>query len=468
VYGTPYPLSVHPPPGASAGVADPESCAGLSRGPPGATIPLLMGVDLVTKPQSTHDDVGAPDRLYTPRFFQVFVGVVLMMTCTALQFHFGQYVGSLGHSVDVLGRILGFSFAGTFAIRLSIGGWIDRTGCRRVWIAGSIIVAASVGAIQFVESLWLITVLRALAQMATASVLTTVAVFAANIAPAERRAESIGSMGLAGFCGMIIGPALGDWIFAKPSQEGWEFHVFFTASAVAALLACAVIWSMPEDIVESEGDPRGTPGFATTGPQLRIIYNHWPGTIVLVGVVFMAAWCLQSLFLERLAEARGFRDIKVFFLVYAPTAILLRLLFRRVPQQIGRTRTVVGGLALLVVGLLLLVGVERQSQLVIPAMIMGAGHCFIFPSMVDLCAGRLPHEYRGTGTALIFAAGDLGLLIGYVCLGALIESRGFDAAIVVLAVAVGAAMMIFAVARRRAILTPRVEPKRSLSVKVPR
>ena len=163
-------------------------------------------------------------------------------------------------------------------------------------------------------------------------------------------------------------------------------------------------------------------------------------------------FCLQSLFLERLAEARGFKDIKVFFLVYCPTAIVLRILCRRVPQQFGRTRTLFGGLLLLSAGLLCVRGIQFQWQLVLPGLLMGAGHSFIFPSMVDLAAEGLPFDYRGTGTALILGAGDLGMLIGYVALGELIDAFGFDLALTTLAVTVLSGAMVFGLARRDALL----------------
>jgi predicted MFS family arabinose efflux permease len=79
---------------------------------------------------------------------------------------------------------------------------------------------------------------------------------------------------------------------------------------------------------------------------------------------------------------------------------------------------------------------------------MGAGHSLIFPSMVDIAAERLPPSYRGTGTALILGAGDLGMLIGYATLGAVIDRWGFDAAIMVLVISVVSAGAIFGYLRR--------------------
>ena len=402
------------------------------------------------------------DRLYTRQFFEMFAAVVLFMTGLALQFHFGQYMEYLGYGVDTLGCVLSISMVGTILIRLNVGRLIDRFGCRPAWLVGTLVVAVMVGAMQFTSQLWLIILLRALFAMATASAMTTIPVFAAQIAPPHRRAEAIGTIGLAGFLGMIVGPTLGDWIFAEAAESITPYRIFFSASAVCSLLAAGVMMliALPSSpplaqapriaaatLMSSSGN--------TKQSQIRIILKHWPGAILLIGVVFSMAFCLQICFLERLAEARGFKDIKVFFLVYAPTAMALRIIFRRVPQRIGRNRTLVGGLSLLTLGLLCLIGVDSQGELALPAMLMGAGHCFIFPSMIDLAAERLPSAHRGTGTALIMAAGDFGMLIGFVALGKLIDGFGFDRALIALAATVALGTGVFAAIRRDAVFLRR-------------
>jgi len=212
----------------------------------------------------------------------------------------------------------------------------------------------------------------------------------------------------------------------------------------------------------ADGKPAPAPAVLPAGgfSQIRVIVRHWPGTVLLVGVVFSMVFCLQSMYLERLAEARGFKDIKVFFLVYAPTAMTLRLLGRRVPERLGRSRALCGGLLLLAVGLFFLRGVQSQGELVLPALLMGAGHCFVFPSMVDLAAERLPPAHRGTGTALVLGAGDLGMLTGFVVLGELIDRFGFDAALTAFAATVVVGTVLFAISSREAIFSRRARTSR--------
>lgn len=386
----------------------------------------------------------------------MFIAVILFMTGVALQYHFGQYVQFLGHGVDTLGRILSISMIGTLAIRLYVGRWIDRFGCRPTWLAGMFVVAVAVGSIQFTERIWLIIVLRALSQMAMAAVMTTVAVFAAQTAPPHRRAESIGIMGLAGFLGIMIGPTLGDWIFSISTDSITPYRIFFSTSAFCSLFAAGVIMLTgfpPTTHSLPTTQSKETDSATAHRSQIQVIVAHWPGSILLIGLVFSMIFCLQSSFLERLAEAREFKDIKVFFLVYAPTAMALRVIGRRVPERLGRTRTLAGGLLLLSTGLVCLIGIRSQGQLVLPAFLMGAGHCFVFPSMVDLAAERLPFQFRGTGTALILAAGDLGMLIGFVALGELIDSLGFDVALAALAGTVLLGAAVFSFARRDALVS---------------
>ena len=400
----------------------------------------------------------APERLYTRQFFQVFGAVGVFMTGVSLQFHFGQYVEFLGYGVDALGWLLSISMILTLLSRLRIGRWIDRFGCRPTWLVGTLLVALAVGSIQFTTQLWLIAVLRAVSMMAMAAVMTTVAVFAANIAPRHRRAESIGTIGLAGFMGMVVGPTLGDWIFAGAGESIAPYRLFFSASAVCSLLSGGVmLWiKMPLNSNASDAhqvQPVAPPGSKTS--QISVVIRHWPGAVLLVGFAFGMVFCLQLSFLERLADARGFTDIKVFFLVYGPTAITLRLVFRRAPQQIGRSRTLLGGLLLLFAGLVCLIGIRSQGQLVLPGLLMGAGHCFIFPSMVDLSAEQLPDKWRGTGTALILGAGDVGMLIGFAAMGEGIDAFGFDATLAALAALVLITAGFFCFARRTAVFSRR-------------
>ena len=71
--------------------------------------------------------------------------------------------------------------------------------------------------------------------------------------------------------------------------------------------------------------------------------------------------------------------------------------------------------------------------------------------MIDLAAGRLPHEYRGVGTSLILGAGDLGNVIGFFVMGETISRFGFDACLAALAITILVGAAFFAYCRRHAV-----------------
>ncbi len=425
--------------------------------------------------------------LYTRLFFVVFAAVALFMTGVALRFHMGQYIAFRGYNVDALGWMLAGGAAGALLIRFQMGRWIDRFGCKPNWLAGTLLTSLAVGAMPFARRLWLIATLHVVAQIAVGVTMTTVAVFAAQIAVPRRRAESIGIMGLAGFLGMMVGPTLGDVVFAGDTAAIEPYLLFFGLSAGCSLLAGVVVAATPLPSFQvgrlnaaGEAASTGASSGLSQNPlpnvaaapmpelaaverpnavkTLRILRRHWPGAVLLLGAVFGAVFCMQSAFLERLAERAGFRDIKLFFVIYGPTAMMLRILFRRLPERLGRGRTLTLGTLLLAAGLGCLLGIGGAWQLVPAALLMGAGHCFVFPSLVDLAASRLPPEHRGLGTSLILGSADLGMLIGFGSLGMVIDRFGFNAAIglLIAGLLIGAAN--FERARRRAAVTAPAPP----------
>ncbi len=385
-----------------------------------------------------------PPRLYTRQYFQLFIAVILYMTGLSLQVHFGEYVAYRHGSESTLGWIMGIGMAGSLLARPWIGSWVDQLGTKPVLFGGAVVAGAAAVAFRLTASLTVLGGLQIAATLANALFFTAVAAHTAHLAPPRRRAESLGTMGMAGFGGMIIGPALGDWIFARPLPETVRFTVFFMTTASAQWIAAGLIATLRPPRVEAGAD-------ALPEPFFRALRTHWPGMILLVGATFTLAQTIPIRFLERFAEAQGIANIRNFFFAYAASAIALRMIGRRVPELFGRRRTLVMGFVLMAGGYLLLRGVRTELQFFFPAIVMGAGHCFIYPSLIDLGAERFPPAQRGMGTSIILGAGDAGFLAGYVGWGQLISGAGFAITFQVVAGWVLLVAALYAWRERRAI-----------------
>ncbi len=391
------------------------------------------------------------ERLYTLQFLQVLIGTSLTMVGMSMQYHFGEFVAHLGYSEAVLGWVTGIGACGSIVLRPHAGAWIDRVGCRRAFLASALCGAAANFSFQFAESLPVVCILRVLMVASHATFLTTTAVYAAQIAPPPRRAESLGMVGIGGFLGMMTGPAIGDTVFKYAETPAEAFTVFFSIVAGVNLLAGLVVMTLRAPSHSEQHE---------TVPFLVLMRRHWPGSILLVGVVFTAALTIHMSFLERYAHHRGFDDIRTFFFVYAPTAIILRLFCRRVPERVGRARLCAAGLSAMAVGMLLFIPVRDEWHLVFPAVVMGAGHAFVFPSMIDLSAEAMPLKHRGVGTSIALGAGDVGILCGGIAWGELIDGQGWTPTFITVALIMWTVAAFFAWRRRNVVFgqTPDTVP----------
>ncbi len=375
-----------------------------------------------------------PQPLYTPSFARVLLGATLTMVGVSMQFHFGEFIGHLGYGVDTLGKITGVGFVGGFLLRPVIGGWIDRVGCRPCFIVAACLGTVANLSFQFTSYLPFIYIARLCMGVANATFLTTVAAYAAKVAPVERRAESLGTIGIGGFIGMMIGPAIGDIIFAAGHRDD-AFQIFFTTIAGASLLAGIIVAGVPSPTVEKH---------ATFPSFPSLLRRHWPGVSMLVPIMMAAAIAVHMSFLERFAEERGFESIRYFYFVYATTAILIRIVLRDIPRKIGRRKACILGMSLMAAGLCLLTQVYSQWHLVFPAVVIGSGHALTFPSMIDLVADSLPHKYRGVGTSIALGGMDVGFFAAGYAWGELIAWQGFETTFLVAAGCTMAATVIFA------------------------
>ena len=390
--------------------------------------------------------------VYGRPFFQVLGGSLLTMVGLSMHYHFGEFVAYRGLDEAQLGWITGLGVAGSIALRPYAGRWIDRLGCRNTFLLSACVAAAANGGFLFAESLAAIIMLRIILVAATSTYLAAVAVYAALSAPPLRRAESLGTIGIGGFAGMTIGPAIGDAIFSGATNNDETFFRFFAIIAISNVLAGALVAHLPTPRHLRPPDRRGF---------VELLRNHWPGTILLVGVVFGAALTIHMSFLERFAHTRGFEDIRWFFFVYAPTAIFLRIFLRRIPQQVGRRRVCILGMLATAGGILLFIAVHETWQLIFPALLMGCGHAFVFPSMVDLAAEAMPENQRGLGTSVALGASDMGMLIGGITWGQMIDGVGYVPTFVTCAVAITVVTAIYAGRRMMRISSDR---RRSLEL----
>lgn len=372
------------------------------------------------------------ERLYGRRFALVFVMLFLYMCAHSMLVHLPKYVVALGGGVATVGNIFGLGMLGSFLARPFVGRWIDRAGCRTVVVAATLTAAAAMLFFPQQHHLAGVYALRVVVQLAQATLLATVAVLAARIAPPGRSAESLAMIGVGGLLGMMLGPIIGDFCFAAGPPNHAAFVRFFATASGFAVATAALGLLAPGRHAHLQ------PADTAPATMYRLVTAYWPGPILIMALCLAIVQTVPVMFIERFVAERGLRGVSLFFAAYAPTAVVLRLVLRRLPARLGRRRTLLVGLSSYTVALLLLVPVSREWHLLAPAILAGIGHCFSYPYLVDLAAERMPAQHRGLATAIVLAATDLGFFIAFVGEGLLVARYGFSVAL--LAVSLAAAM----------------------------
>ncbi len=402
--------------------------------------------------------------VYGREFWFAYLSNTSMMVAISLLFRYADFVKVGGGSEGDLGWIVAAGMVGSLVMRWAQAVGIDSLGPRSIWFLSALGFAAGSLAHLWIESA------RGPAVYAAQVVLRTsiAGVFGASITfissrvPVVRVAEVIGMLGTSGFVGMMGGTLLGDWVFGPEPSTRAEVNRMFLIAAALGLVTCVA--SLLATAGAGNGRRRRVP------PLTGLVRRYRPG-LPLLGVALGVGIGvgLPHNYLRPYTQTLGIPGIMVFFWVYAPVALVTRLLTRRWPSQFGLRRMIVLGFACLGASTLLYLVVDSRWWLVVPAVFAGMGHAFLFPSVTAAGATCFPRRYRGLGVTMMLSMYDLGNLVGAPLAGTLVELGRwagwppYPVAFVVIALLLGVLAAAFVTSRFPNYPSPRPRRRRRRS-----
>lgn len=357
---------------------------------------------------------------------------VCFVVANTILAHYARWIEHLGGNLTDVGYINGAGVILGLLIRPWLGQWINRYGAKTLWLIGYLVFASSSLANLLLSDIGLpIYLARSGLLAGSAIVFSSGLAYISQIAPENRRAEGIGILGAAGFIGMLLGPYLGDWLLGPKVEGAFRDRAVFTNLFLAASIANIVpiiillfVRSTGERAIHATTSIRG---FFST------IKLHWPGPIV--GVVFVFGVCITvpfvflASYIDETPLVIGEHSVMgLFFLCYGGWGFILRVICRRLPDQVGARKVLLAGMAFMSIGMFAFVLVEesRAWMIVTPALLTGTGHSLIYHSMASLAMEPFPRELHGTGSVLVSITLDSGILIGAAVLGLIGEYLGFN------------------------------------------
>ena len=353
---------------------------------------------------------------YGRPFWYAFAANTMVMTAVALLFRYADFVTVLGGSELHLGWIVGIGMVGSLAARVFLGGAIDRYGARRVWLAALMLLTLCCLGHLFVHSYRgpAIYFLRILFGCALAGIFGASITFISGRAPTARMAEMLAMIGTSGFIGMVFGTQIGDVLCGTETitrnQIDWMFVIAAGFGGAACFFAWLATWGQT------------APEWRRRPPLFWLLRRYQPGTVLLVSAAMGMGIGLPGTFLRTYAAELDIARIGLFFAVYAPTAIVTRLLTRRLPERFGLRPTILAGMMLMLLSQLTFLAVRNEWLLILPGFGYGVAHAMLFPSTIALGSSAFPNRYRGLGTTLMLAAFDFGQLVGAPIAGWIVDS----------------------------------------------
>lgn len=344
---------------------------------------------------------------------------------------------------DATGAGLAFgAFAGAALIMRPVVGWsADRFGRRPLLIGGALISVAALALHLAVDSIALFVVARGLLGVGEAFFFVAVLAAGADIAPPSRRGEALNLLSLSLYLGLGIGPVIGEAVLGVGGFDGvWLGSLALTG--VAAALCLVVPETSPTVLAPRRG----------SRVRARLIHPAaiFPGILILAGTWGMAGFLA---YLPLHAADVGLDGAGIPFAIYALLVVGLRLVFAKLPDQIGPARVSGVALAIGAIGLTVLGLVPSPLGLIAGTVLFGTGVAFLVPGLLTLAVSRVDETERGAvvGTASAFL--DLSFGLAPAVLGLVAESAGFGATFLVGALA-SALGFVLLVARRGTVVTP--------------
>ena len=377
----------------------------------------------------------AAPRLFTPAFAALFAAGLAFFTAggTVLPVASRFAAGPLHADATGVGISIGAFAIAALVLRPVVGWASDRFGRRPLLVFGGLLTIVALLFHLVVTTLPLFVVARSLLGIAEAFFFVAVIAAVSDLAPPERRGEAINIGSLAVYLGLAIGPFLGETILALGG-----FNVVWLVAAAMAGIATAVTLLVPETAP-------GALRQRATGerpPRTPLIHpaGFLPGFLIMTGTWGMAAYFA---FLPLYTTQLGIGGAGPALALYALIVVTLRIVFAKLPDQIGAARLSAVALVGSALGLGVLGLVARPTGVYLGTAIFATGIAFLFPALLALAVARVDENERGTVVGTTTAFVDLSFGLSPAILGLAVGAIGFGGIFVVSAiVAFGGSLLL--------------------------
>ena len=350
----------------------------------------------------------------------------------------------LGGTKMQVGMLFSVSTLISMVLRPVVGGWIDRFGVRRVVLPGVLTLAATSLAFHLAATPAAVVALMAGLGVSNGLISTSASVLAAQATAPERRGEALSVYYVATSLGFAVGAPTGFVLF---DVGGMRLNFLVVTGAAAVMSGLALSLRAPP---RSEG-LAAAPGFRLwSRPAL-------PAAGALILTIMGHSSVYGFLPLYAIANGAG-RHVGWFFTLFSVWIILCRLVLRRISDRLGRTRVLIPAMGATAAAYLVLTQPPTAASLAVAAVLLATGGSVLYPTLLALVVDRAPAGERGLAVGTLSGAFDLGVVVGSLLLGLVVERISYGAGFAMAATTTVLGLLTFVAMesrRRRPAVLPR-------------
>ncbi|OBZ11403.1 MULTISPECIES: MFS transporter [Bacillales] len=359
------------------------------------------------------------ERIWTKNFVVLCMSSFFMfLTFYILATAFPLYVkDSLNGSQQQMGLSITIYVIGSVLIRPFSGGWVDRFGKKKMAVIGMVLFLIACVCYFGTKGIFLFLVIRLVHGMSYAVASTAMSTVASALVPNSRQGEGMGYYSMFMSISMVVGPALGLFLWK-------DKNINILLLAVCVIAALSLLFTIGMRVPQLQRTSASETA-AFEQPLEKRKGMHWSDflepkalPISLAGFILAFAYSSLSGFFSSFAsEIHQSAVTGTFFVVFAIMIVVFRPFIGKVFDKYKEHYLYYPGILLFAVGMLLLSQAHSGGMVLAAAVIMGIGYGALIPCFQALAMKLVPEHRRGSATGTFFLLFDLGYGLGSYFMG---------------------------------------------------
>lgn len=354
---------------------------------------------------------------------------------------FPLYIVALGGNTITVGIASAVYAVCSFCMR-PIAGWIlDHKSRRNIFLLAMVGVVLIPPLYLVVTPLTLIIALRGLHALCWSASSTSISTNTCDVLPSERFGEGMSFFGLTNGLSMIIGPALGLFVWDELGMP----PLFLGISGCG--LCCLVLVSSIR-FRKIEKQPR-QPGTVPIWKRLASLFEKEaiPASLLMCVLCFPGG-AIES-FIALFCQHTGIGNGGVYFTFQAIGATIIRLFTGKIYDRHGEGPLLIAGCVCFLTGLMTLVFASAAWIFYSGALLYGVGYGLTVPAMQTMSLRTVAVERRGAASSTYLLSYDVSFGLGGLMGGVLVKWVGYRPMYCIMASSIVACFIIYRAWGRR-------------------